>query len=433
VDPFSILAVIVTLAALFSYLNHQRLHLPPNSALMILALTLAVVVMLAARFAPGGEVVDRTVRGWLSSLAFSRTVLRGLLGFLLFAGSLRINLENLIKQWLPIAMLALLGTTASAFIVGGLAWLALKLLVIPLSFLYCLVFGALISPTDPVAVLHMLRGSGTPESLDATIAGESLFNDGISVVLVTLVLGLLALRGQGGGVPAGQVLLLFVREALGGGALGLALGYLAVQMMRRIDNYTVEILITLALVMGGYSLAELLGTSGPLAMVVAGILMGNLGRAVAMSEQTRRNLDAFWELVDEFLNTVLFVLIGLEALLLNLRLGYLLAGALLIPAVLGARFLSAGLPISVLPGRYGYPKGTSAVVTWTGLRGGISVALALSLPVGSQRELIVVMTYVVVAFSIIVQGLTIRPLLRATGLLKRGARPDTQGKIADDR
>jgi CPA1 family monovalent cation:H+ antiporter len=274
-------------------------------------------------------------------------------------------------------------------------------------------FGALISPTDPIAVLHIFKQyAGKHRSLEATIAGESLLNDGIGVVLVTLFLGITAMSGQANGGLAAEVAVLFAREALGGLALGLLLGLAAYLLLRRMDAYTVEILVTLAVVMGGYALAQALEVSGPLAMIAAGILIGNQGRALAMSEQTRRHLDTFWELTDEFLNAFLFVMLGLEGLELGLRRDLLLASLLLVPLVLLTRFVTAGVPIALLRRRYGFPAGTALIVTWGGLRGGISVALALSLPDTPYRAAIISATYVIVVFAIVVQGLTIGRVLR---------------------
>jgi CPA1 family monovalent cation:H+ antiporter len=412
-DLFSILAVIVTLAALFSILNHHYLHLPPSSALMIMALATSALVFLLGRFSPWGRHVQQAATSWLDQVRFSRTFLNGVLGFLLFAGALRVNLAELFEHWVPVALLAVAGTSASALMVGGLTWLVSSLLGLGLPLIYCFLFGALISPTDPIAVLHIFKQyAGKHRSLEATIAGESLLNDGIGVVLVTLFLGITAMSGQANGGLAAEVAVLFAREALGGLALGLLLGLAAYLLLRRMDAYTVEILVTLAVVMGGYALAQALEVSGPLAMIAAGILIGNQGRALAMSEQTRRHLDTFWELTDEFLNAFLFVMLGLEGLELGLRRDLLLASLLLVPLVLLTRFVTAGVPIALLRRRYGFPAGTALIVTWGGLRGGISVALALSLPDTPYRAAIISATYVIVVFAIVVQGLTIGRVLR---------------------
>ncbi len=334
-----------------------------------------------------------------------------MLGFLLFAGALHIDINELTEERFPVAILATIGVASCTTLVGGVSYLLFHAVGLDIPLLYCLLFGALISPTDPIAVLGILRQVDAPRSLRVKMAGESLFNDGIGVV-VFLVLLDIAVGGHD--LSMTSAIWLFFLEAVGGIAYGLAIGYLAYLMLKSVDNYQVEVLITLALVMGGYTLAQELHTSGPLAMVVAGLMIGNRGRALAMSETTREHLDTFWELLDEILNAVLFVLIGFELLILTLKAPYLIAGLLAIPTVLLSRFLSVGLPMSFLRVRRGTSPGAHAVkvLTWGGLRGGISVALALSLPAGAERDALVVVTYVVVAFSIIVQGLSFGPLLK---------------------
>jgi CPA1 family monovalent cation:H+ antiporter len=334
-----------------------------------------------------------------------------MLSFLLFAGALHVDLNRLARQKWMISILATASVIGSTFLIGGGAWLIFQVLGLDAPLIDCLIFGALISPTDPIAVLGILRGAGAPEPLETKITGESLFNDGVAVV-VFLILSGIALDGQEPtwlGIAG-----LFAHEALGGVLFGLVIGTLAFLMLRRIDNYQVEIMITLALATGGYALAEHLNVSAPIAIVVAGLLIGNPGRAKAMSAQTRDHLDNFWELVDEILNAVLFVLIGLEVLMISLTGRYLLAGLLAIPLVLLARALSVGLPIASMRRFRSFSPGTVGILTWGGLRGGISVALALSLAPSEQRDLLVTVTYIVVVFSILVQGLTLGPLVRAT-------------------
>jgi CPA1 family monovalent cation:H+ antiporter len=289
-----------------------------------------------------------------------------------------------------------------------MTWLVSEWLGLGLPFIYCLLFGALISPTDPIAVLSILKTTGAPKSLETKITGESLFNDGIGVVVFLVLLGV----ATGGELTAGHVAGLFLQEAVGGLVFGLLLGALGYYLLKNVDEYQVEVLITLALVMGGYSLAAALHLSGPIAVVVAGLMIGNHGRQLAMSEQTRQNLDTFWELLDEILNAVLFVLIGLELLLITYHQEYLIASVLLIPIVLLARFISVGVPIKLFSLRRTFTRNVTKLMTWGGLRGGISVALALSLPEGPERDLILAVTYSVVIFSIAVQGLTIAPLVR---------------------
>jgi CPA1 family monovalent cation:H+ antiporter len=303
-----------------------------------------------------------------------------------------------------------------------MTWGLTNLLGFQVALIHCMIFGALISPTDPIAVLGLLKNLGAPRSLATKIAGESLFNDGVGVVVFLAVIGLAGF-GSHPHVTAGVVIKLLLLEVLGGAGFGLAIGYLAYRLLKSVDSYPVEILISLALVTGGYAGAEALHISAPIAMVVAGILIGNHGRALAMSRTTRQHLDSFWELVDEILNAVLFVLIGLEVLVLSYTARSLLAGLLAIPIVLLARMLAVGLPVTALRRLRSFSPHAIKVLTWSGLRGGISVALALSLSehfsspaLAPTRDLIVIMTYLVVVFSIVFQGLTISSLLRHWGL-----------------
>lgn len=402
-------ALLITLAALFSFINYRWLKLPISIGLMLISLVLSLGLLLLGKL--GFEEAAEFARHTLQGIDFNVTLLHGMLSFLLFAGALHVNLQNLAKIKWVVLILATLGVVTSTFIVGVLSYYLLHWLGLEIPFIYCLLFGALISPTDPIAVMAILSSLGAPKLLEAKIAGESLFNDGVGVVVFIVLLELVA--GHGGNtLDVQHVLLLFAEEALGGIAFGLAIGWVAFRMLRVVDNYQVEILITLALVMGGYALATAIHTSGPIAIVVAGLVIGNHGRALAMSETTREHLDTFWELVDEILNAVLFVLIGLEVLILTYQSGYLLAGLLAIPVVLFARTVSVGVPMRLLKLRQEFAHGSTRILIWGGLRGGISVALALSLPQGDFREVILIMTYVVVVFSILVQGLTVGPLVR---------------------
>ncbi len=335
----------------------------------------------------------------------------GMLSFLLFAGALHININDLARHKWVILTLASGGVLLSTVIVGTLTWWLLAAFGLQLSFVYCLLFGALISPTDPVAVLGILKTAGVPKSLETKIAGESLFNDGVAVVVFIV---LFRIATGGAEVSPGGIAGLFLLEALGGLLFGLAIGFAAYAMLKSVDSYQVEILITLALVMGGYALAHAMHVSGPIAIVVAGLLIGNHGRLLAMSKTTRQHLDTFWELLDEILNAVLFVLIGLEILLLVFTRQYFLAGLLAIPIVLLARLLSVGLPIALMRQVRSFSPHVIKILTWGGLRGGISVALALSLPPGPERNLIVAITYIVVVFSIAVQGLTVGKLVASS-------------------
>ncbi len=399
-------AILITLAALFSYLNARFLKIPTTIGIMLISLlmSLGLLGLHALGLGQLEQQAERMVRG----IDFYETLMDGMLSFLLFAGALHVNLNDLAKQKWIIALLASVGVLTSTFLVGMLAWLIFNGLGIHMPFIYCLVFGALISPTDPIAVLGVLKSVGVAKTLETKIAGESLFNDGIGVVVFLVMVGIATGSDQ---PEARHISLLLIQEAGGGAVFGLLAGGLTFYLLRSIDSYQVEVLLTLALVMGGYAVASALHLSGPIAMVVAGLVIGNHGRLLAMSETTREHLDSFWELVDEVFNAVLFVLIGLEILLLSYRGEYLLATIAIIPAVLLARFVSVGLPITVMRRYRRFSPRVIEILTWGGLRGGISVALALSLPSGPEREVILFATYAVVVFSILVQGLTIGPLV----------------------
>jgi len=402
---FHLMAILISLAALFSFFNYRYLHLPTAIGLMLIALLASIGLVLLGPHAYG---VKEYAGQLLHDVDFDETLLHGMLSFLLFAGALHVNLNDLAKQKWIIALLASVGVLTSTFLVGMLAWLIFNGLGIHMPFIYCLVFGALISPTDPIAVLGVLKSVGVAKTLETKIAGESLFNDGIGVVVFLVMVGIATGSDQ---PEARHISLLLIQEAGGGAVFGLLAGGLTFYLLRSIDSYQVEVLLTLALVMGGYAVASALHLSGPIAMVVAGLVIGNHGRLLAMSETTREHLDSFWELVDEVFNAVLFVLIGLEILLLSYRGEYLLATIAIIPAVLLARFVSVGLPITVMRRYRRFSPRVIEILTWGGLRGGISVALALSLPSGPEREVILFATYAVVVFSILVQGLTIGPLV----------------------
>jgi len=374
---------------------------------MLISLCVSIIIVGLGKI--GFANIAQHSRDLLDKVDFNTTLMQGMLSFLLFAGALHINLNDLAKQKWVIGGLATFGVILSTFIIGSTTWYLLRLLNVELSFIYCLIFGALISPTDPIAVLGILKTAGAPKSLETKIAGESLFNDGIGVVVFIV---LLEIATGGHEIQAGHIIILFLEEAVGGIIYGLIIGAIAYWMLKSVDNYQVEILVTLALVMGGYALANVIHTSGPIAVVVAGLLIGNHGRLLAMSDKTREHLDTFWELVDEILNAVLFVLIGLEVLVLTFSSDYLLAAILLIPVVLIARFICVGVPVSLLKLRREFSPNAIKVMTWGGLRGGISVALALSLPPGTQRDIILAITYVIVIFSISVQGLTIGKLIQ---------------------
>lgn len=420
---FEIVAGLLVLAAVFSYLNYKLLKFPPAIGLMALSLAASLVAVLVGLAVPAVE--DRA-REAVGQVDLNKAFLHGMLGFMLFAGALHIRLDALAARRWTILTLSTVGVLISTILVALMAWGLLNAAGIPARFIYCLLFGALISPTDPIAVMSILRDAGVSKDTEIKIAGESLFNDGVGVVVF---LGLLEIATGEGGFDPLHFAQLFLWEAVGGAALGFALGWITYRMLRSVDKYQVEVLMSLALVAGGYALADRLHMSGPIAMVVAGLLIGNLGRAYAMSDTTVEHIDTFWELLDEILNAVLFVLIGLEVLALAFTGRLLLMGVAAIPVVLLARLVSVSPPITLLRMRGRFPRHTIRLLTWGGLRGGISVALALSLPrevkgapVG-ERDAILAMTYVVVVFSILVQGLTLGPLARRW-MSRRGRSPD---------
>ena len=406
VKLFDILAILVTFSALFSYLNHRFLRFPRPVGLMLIAIVLSLLVTILGWLGLG---IDEATRSLVASIDFNRALMGGMLSCLLFAGALTVNLGDLAANKWTIGLLASVGVLASTLLVGTLSWWILHAVGPQMPFLYCLLFGALISPTDPVAVLSILKSSGTTRSLQAKISGESLFNDGVGVVVFSV---LLKIAIQDSPVEVEEVLELMAREVFGGVLLGLVTGYLAYRMLKSVDSYQVEVLVTLALVTGGYALAMKLHTSGSLCVVVAGLMIGNRGRLLAMSETSREHLDNFWELLEEILNGVLFILIGLEVLILSFTARHLFLALFIIPVVIGARFVTVGLPVTLMRFFRDFSPGAVRIITWGGLRGGISVALALSLPAGPERALILPVTYCVVVFSIVVQGLSIGWLVR---------------------
>ena len=409
-DIFTIISVLITLSAVFSFINYRYFRLPRTIGLMLFALILSILLIVIGR--TGLDIRDQAT-AIIEQIDFNRVLLQGMLGFLLFAGALHVEANELLQHKWIIFSLATAGTILSTFLIGFLVWGVFHLMEPGLPLIYCLLFGALISPTDPVAVLGILNEVNVPKSIETQMAGEALFNDGVGVVLFIV---LMRIASGGSSVSLSHSTLLFVKEALGGILIGLILGWIAYQMLKRVDNYQVEALITLGLVMGGYDLAHTLHTSGPLAIVAAGLLIGNHGRAFAMSETTRKNLDTFWELIDEILNAILFILIGIEILVLEINLHYFLAGLLIIPLVLLVRLVSVGIPFGLLGQELSFRNNAVKTLTWGGLRGGIAVALALSIPNGPQRSIIVFITYMVVVFSIVVQGLTIKKCLRRWGM-----------------
>jgi monovalent cation:H+ antiporter, CPA1 family len=410
-ELYNTLALLMVLAATFGYINHRFLRLPSTIGLMILALVTSLLVIGLGRLGvPWVLTASQLVRG----INFYTVLMQVMLSFLLFAGAIHVDVRTLGRERGAVAAMATVGTLLSTVIVATAVYVVLPLLYQPIDFIYCLLFGALISPTDPIAVLGILKEARISKSLEIKIVGESLFNDGIAVVVFVSLFQIAQFGAER--ATAAVIGELFLREAVGGIALGVALGYAAFWALRTIDHYQVEVLITLALVMGGTALATALHTSGPLAIVVAGLIVGDKGRSLGMSDLTREYLDKFWEILDEILNAVLFVLIGLEMLVLDIDRTVLLIGTLAIGITLAARLVAVAVPLSVLRRYYHFDRPTLRVLTWGGLRGGISVALALSLPDSMPRDLIVGITYIVVIFSIIVQGLTIGPLVKRLGL-----------------
>ena len=403
---FQLIALLISITALFSYLNHRYFRLPPTIGVMLIALLVSLALIALGTIVP--EAHEEAARV-LKQVEFDATLMQGMLCFLLFAGALQIDLGKLAEQRIPVATLAIAGVVISMFVFGTLIHFALRWVGIEFTYAWCLLFGALISPTDPIAVIGILKNAKAPHSLEVNIAGESLFNDGIAIVAF-VVMADIALDGEKASL--GHIGLLFLQEAVGGVAFGLLLGWIAFRLLKTVDNYRVEIMLTLALVMGGYAVAAAIHTSGPIAVVVAGLVVGNHGRNLAMSATTRKNLDAFWELIDEILNALLFVLIGLEVLVLTFTRAWFMAGLLAIPAILIARWVSVAIPVTLMSRWRPFSRGAITIMTWGGLRGGISVALALSLPASHQREIVVGMTYIVVIFSILVQGLTLARVVR---------------------
>lgn len=408
----NVLALLITLSALLSYLNYKYIKLPTTIGLLLTSLLMSLAIITTGQL---GLNIEEHAKELLAQIDFNETLMNGMLSALLFAGALHVHLDQLAKQKWVVATLASIGVITSTFLIGFTTYYIFPLLGLDIPLIYCLLFGSLISPTDPIAVLGILKTVGAPKSLETKIAGESLFNDGVAVVVFLVMLGFVATGTDGhtAEFSVSTVLMLFVQEAIGGAIFGFVIGYIVYKMLGSIDNYQVEVLLTLALVLGGYSLAMALHISGPIAVVVAGLLIGNTGRSFVMSDKTREHIDTFWELIDEILNAILFVLIGLEVLVLTFAEPYLWAGLVMIPVTLLARFIAVGVPIRLMRRARSFSPRVVQVLTWGGLRGGISIALALSLPAGSEREAILVITYIVVVFSILVQGLTVGKLIAA--------------------
>lgn len=407
-DYYAIASVLIVLSALFAYINVRFLKLPITIGLMLITIVFTIIVVVIGQF---DDTILLREKDLITQIDFKTVLLDIMLSFLLFAGALHTNFNQLkIQRW-PVLVFATLGVLVSTFLVGILTFYLLQLLGLDVPFIYCLLFGALISPTDPIAVLGILKKAGAPKKLETKIVGESLFNDGVGVVVFLTIFAIAAKPDAA--IDYSEIAKLFGQEVLGGIALGLILGYITFKLLKSIDDYEVEVIITIATVMGGSLLAHHWHLSAPLAMVTAGLIVGNdTIRESSMSEITETYVDKFWELLDVLLNTVLFVMIGMEMLVLNFQFNYVVAGLIAVPLVLLSRYISLWLPIKFFDKRLQFVKHTNLIMTWGGLRGGISIALALSLTQEMHRELFLVITYIIVVFSIIGQGLTVEPIIK---------------------
>lgn len=408
----NIIAILITLSAVFGYVNSRFIRLPTTIGVMLVSMLVSIGVFILGRFGALGLGIEEHWLSLIRSIDFNKTLMVWMLSFLLFAGALQLDLVELMKQKWEVLILATAGVVISTFVIGALLYLVSGWMGLPLKFIHCLLFGALISPTDPIAVLGILREAGLSKRLETIISGEALFNDGIGIVIFVTLLNAAAM-GEQADSPY-DVLPFFAWEAVGGVLFGILLGLVGYRALKSIDDYHVEILITLSMVTGGYALATSIHTSGPITMVVAGLIIGNRGRKFAMSDRTRERLDSFWEFVDQILNSLLFVLIGLELLTMRVSWLFLAAGMIAIPISLIARFVSVGLPFGLLAMKEKLNVRTLMIMTWGGLRGGIAVALAITVPSPYGREVIVTITYCVVVFSILVQGLTVKYLVNKT-------------------
>ena len=408
---FELIAALLTATALFAWVNHVWLGLPTNIALLAMGLCASLFIVGAEAFFPG-TIPSDVFRRAIHQVDFSETFMHGMLAFLLFAGAMNVDMSRLRNRAIVIGILATVGVVISMIIVAAGIWIAARVLGLPLSFGWALVFGALVAPTDPVTVLSALKEVSVPQPLQTDMAGEALFNDGIGVVLFTVMLQ--AVAGPGGEFGISDVGRLVVVEALGGAALELVTGYIAYRAMLSIDEYTIEVLISLALVTATYAIAMKIGTSGPIAVVVAGVLIGNHGSAYAMSDRTRRYVFGFWQLVDDILNAMLFLLIGLEVLVMSFKPSLIWIGLAAIPVAIVARLAAVSGPVYALRHWHAFTPGMIPILTWGAVRGGISVALALSLPDSPARPLILAATYAIVLFTVIVQGMTLGRVVERT-------------------
>lgn len=400
IDPFDLAAGLIVLAAGFGYLNYRFIGLPQTTGLTVMG-AVASLVLVAIDDVLSGAQGGHPIRSMIEDIDFRSALMNGMLSFLLFAGALHVDLHEMRRSKWPIAIITIVGVLLSTVIVGASAWLLAGLSGLKLPLVWCLLFGALISPTDPVAVLGILKRVAVPSALETTIAGESLFNDGVGVVVFSILLNV-AVGSQD--ISLAEVGRFFAIETLGGAAFGCVAGWIVFMALRSINEHNLEVMLTLALVMGGYSIAQHLHVNGPIAMAVAGLIIGNQGRARAMSDLTRDYVTKFWSLVDEILNAVLFVLIGIEVVALLKDPALFLFGLAAIPVVVGARAISVGLPMLALRHLSPLVRGSYSILVLGGVRGGISIALALSTPAGPYKELVVATTYAVVLFSVLIQA-----------------------------
>jgi CPA1 family monovalent cation:H+ antiporter len=395
-------SVLIVLAAVFSYINGRFLKLPSTIGIMVIAMLASIILVVTGSFFPKTFLhFSRLLEG----IDFTEVLMGAMLNFLLFAGAIHIHLSDLREQRTPIMVFSTLSVVLSTVLVGSILYFLFPLVYREVPFIYCLLFGALISPTDPVAVLGILKTTNVSRSLETKVAGESLFNDGVAVVVFTILLQVA--QNSEVEITAGGISWLLIKEAVGGLAGGLLIGWLVSKAMQRIDDYKIAVLLTLAAVMGGYLLARAIHISGPLMMVAAGLVIGNYGKKTAMSDTTKDYLEKFWELLDEILNAILFLFIGFELLLIENLTDYWLVGLIGITVVLIARFFSIWIPTKVIPFKNKFSTATVKLLVWGGLRGGVSIALALSVDPGPYKNFILAITYIVVVFSILVQGLTI--------------------------
>ena len=402
-ELFNIITILVVVSAAFAYINERFVKLPYTIGAMVITILMSMVLTLSGWIDP---TLTNPLKDLISRIDFSTVLLEILLSFLLFAGALHTNFDQLRVQRGPILAFATFGVLVSTFVIGGAMFFLMSALGMDIDFVYCLLFGALISPTDPIAVLGILKKVGVPKKLETKIVGESLFNDGVGVVIFLTIFAIAEVGLDH--ITIGEIGLLLLEEVVGGILLGLALGYIAYRLMKSIDDYSVEVLITIAIVMGGYLLAQTLHFSGPLAVVVAGLIIGHdTVRGTSMSDTTELYVDKFWETWDALLNGILFVLIGLEILILPFDRTYVLAGLIAIPVILLARWLSLTIPIAFYSKKLEFVPNTGLMMTWGGLRGGISIALALTLTTEMSRDPFLIITYIVVIFSIVVQGMSI--------------------------